>query len=333
MIYRNTQSTLRKTFMITFTFMFRGSQVTWFISANLVMLFNFLFSYSVFSVVKRVRKSRQIKDFNKKLRLSNPTGGDFIDRCIDGDGVYELVDPYLEVAIRKILDLGPKAGTIILSLRVFILTYIISQRPLHQITLFGVQVVFDKITKLTIRSVIGVLCGSLLAYNPAGLLGVGGALFSTLMLINLAQGIDHAECSQYVSKVPLERVASGKTVGYLDRPIETRSRIFISDNTDVVLYSPRVNNYKESCNSEYKEVKMTGLNFKKVKSETPVQIKRTCKTESTYTPLSELPLHRRTKKFTEFSDINNHDSSSNIEKAESYLKNHERKRVKNQRSK
>ena len=214
-----------------------------------------------------------------------------------------------------------------------ILTCIISQRPLHQITLFGVQVVFDKITKLTIRSVIGVLCGSLLAYNPAGLLGVGGALFSTLMLINLAQGIDHAECSQYVSKVPLERVASGKTVGYLDRPIETRSRIFISDNTDVVLYSPRVNNYKESCNSEYKEVKMTGLNFKKVKSETPVQIKRTCKTESTYTPLSELPLHRRTKKFTEFSDINNHDSSSNIEKAESYLKNHERKRVKNQRSK
>jgi hypothetical protein len=159
-------------------------------------------------------------------------------------------------------------------------------------------------------------------FTPVGIVSLTGALLGGAIFLNIAQGINHIKCNDFVSKVPTEQVSERKTVSFLERPPEKNSKVFIKDNENIELYFPRTNDNK-SWSSEYKHVKMTGLNFREVEPETQTQINRKCEKEY-------VPLKKRTKTLA---DLKKQDSTANREKAAPYIKRYEdrRKRIRNQR--
>lgn len=108
----------------------------------------------------------------------------------------------------------------------------------------------------------------------------------------------------------------------MERPIENNFKVLIKDNEDIELYHPRTNDNK-SCYSEYKQVKVTGSNFRGVEPEPQIQINRKCEKEY-------VSLQSRTKTLA---DLKKEDSTTNREKATPYIKRYQnrRKRIKNQR--
>jgi hypothetical protein len=264
---------------------------------------------------------RRIKNFKKKNKLSNPTGGD-IERCIEPDSVYEVVHPVLELVIKQMLGLPPQAGPIIISVPVLILAYLVSQHPIKQLTILGVSVFADQIKDLFLKTVIGIGCGSIFFFTPVGIVSLTGALLGGAIFFNIAQGVNHIECNDFVLKLPSEKVSEGKTVSFLQQPPEKNSKVFIRDNEKIDLYYPRTNDNK-SCSSEYKQFKIRDLNLRGTKSEPKTQITRKCKKEFVLLP-------ERTKTF---SDLREHDSTANLEKVEPFVKRYEdrRKRIRNQR--
>ena len=81
-------------FIFIVKFVIRRTKVTWFIDNNWIMLFSFLLTTTVGIIF------RKIKNSNKKIKLSNSAGGDFVDKCIEPDSVYEIVDPVLEIIVK-----------------------------------------------------------------------------------------------------------------------------------------------------------------------------------------------------------------------------------------
>lgn len=256
------------------------------------------------------------------LWFSSHRGGDFIDNCIEPDSVYEVVSPALEIVIKQMLNLHPAAVPVIISVPVLILSYIVSQQRIKQITVLGVSGFADQIKDLGVKTVIGIASGSIFFFTPVGVVSLTGALLGGAIFFNIALGINHIECSNFVSKVPTEQVSEGKTVSFLERPPEKNSKVFIKDNENIELYSPRTND-KNSCSSEYKQVKVTNLNLRGVEPEPQTQIKRKCEKEY-------VPLKKRTKTLA---DLKKQDSTANREKAEPYIKCYEdrRKRIRNER--
>lgn len=70
---------------------------------------------------------RTIIKRSKKMKMSNPKGGAFIDNGIKPDSIYELVDPSLQVVVKQMLYLPPEAGPIVISAPVLVLSYISSR--------------------------------------------------------------------------------------------------------------------------------------------------------------------------------------------------------------
>lgn len=302
--------------MLVIKFAVRGTRITWFINNNWIMLLCFLLTMTMGIVFRRIKNS------TKKVKMLNPTGGDFIDECIEPDSVYEVVHPALEIVIKQMLNLPPEAGPVIISVPVLILSYIVSQQPIKQITILGVSVLADQIKDLGVKTVIGIGCGSIFFFTPVGVVSLTGALLGGAMFFNIAQGINHIECNNFVSKLPTEQVSEGKTVSFLERPPEKNSKVFIKENENTELYSLRTNDNK-SCSSEYKQVKVTGSNLRGVDPEPQTQIKRKCEKEY-------VPLKKRTKRLE---DLKKQDSTANREKAAPYIKRYEdrRKDIKTQR--
>jgi len=299
--------------MLVIKFVIRGTKITWFVNDNWVMLLSFLLTMTVGIAFRRIKNS------NKKIKMSNPTGGDFIDNCIEPDSVYEVVDPALEIVIKQMLKLRPEAGPVIISVPVLILSYIVSRQPIKQITILGVSVFVDQMKDLSIKTAIGIVSGSIFFIIPVGVVSLTSAVLAGAIALNVAQGITNIECNNLVSKVPMEQVSEGKTVGFLERPPEKNSRVFIKENENTELYYPRI----DESSSEYKQVKVKNSNLRGVEPELQTQINRNYEKE--YVPLKE-----RTKRLA---DLKNHDSTANREEAGPYIKRYEdrRKRIMNQR--
>lgn len=265
---------------------------------------------------------RRIKDSNKKIKMSNPKGGAFIDDCIDLDSIYELVDPVLEIVVKQMLNLPPSAGLVVISTPVLIIASIVSQQTLKQITILGVSVFADKFKDLAIKAGIGIFSGSIFFFVPLQLVSLTSALVATAIAVNLSQGIGHFECENFVSKVPMERVSEEKTIGFLETLPEKSPKVFIqgSEDTELYILSPDDNG---SCFSVYNEMEKS--NLKPFKTEPQTRIRRQCERE--YVPLKE-----RTKTLA---DLKRHDSTENREEAAPYIKRYEnrRKRIMNERIK
>ena len=102
----------------------------WFVHENLVMWISF-----VLTMILAIRLRRII---NKKIEIPNPTGGVFIDQCIDPDSAYEVIDAGLKIVIRRMLD-SPSDVRQIISGPVLILTYFVSQKFLKQVTILDIN--------------------------------------------------------------------------------------------------------------------------------------------------------------------------------------------------
>ena len=302
--------------MLTVNFSIRESKITWFIDNNWIILLSFLLTTTIGIAF------RMIKNSNKKIKISSPTGGGFIDECIEPDSVYEIVHPALEIVVKQMLGLRPEAGPVIISVPVLILSYIVSQQPIKQITILGVSVFADQIKDLGIKTLLGIACGSIFFFTPVGVVSLSSVLLGGAVVFNIAQGINNIECNDFVSKLPMEQVSKGKTVSFLERPTENNSKVFIKDNENTELYSPRTDDNK-SCYSEYKQVKVTDLSLRVVEPESQTQINRKCEKEY-------VPLKKRTKTLD---DLKKQDSTANREEAAPYIKRYEdrRKRIINRR--
>ena len=249
-------------------------------------------------------------------------GGNFIDGCIEPDSVYEVLDPSLEIVIKQMLNLPPEADPIIVSVPVLILSYIVSRQPVKQITIWGVSLFFDQFKAVGVKAAIGVVIASPFFIFPVGLVSLTSAVLAGAIAVNVVQEITDFECDKLLSKVPVERVSEGKTVGFLERPPENNPKVFIKNNENIELYFPSLND-NGFCSSEYNQVEGKKSNLMGVKTEPQTQMNRICEKE--YIPLKE-----RTKTL---SDLKKHDSTANREKAGAYIKRYEerRKRIMNKR--
>jgi len=181
----------------------------------------------------------------------------------------------------------------------------------------GVNVFAEKFKNLAVKIGIGIFSELIFFFVPVQLVSLTGAL-----AVNVARGIGHLECENFVSKVPMERVFQEKTIGFLEAPPEKRPKVFVqgSKNTELYIPNPYANG---SCSSVYDEVEKS--NLKSFKTEPQTLIYRQCERE--YVPLKE-----RTKTLA---DLKKDDSTENREKAAPYIKRYEnrRKRIMNERIK
>jgi hypothetical protein len=302
--------------MLVIKFPIRGGKITWFIDDNWVMVISFLLTMLTGIAYRRIKNS------NKKIKMPNPKGGAFIDHCIEPDSVYELVDRPLEIVLKQMLNLPPDAGPVIISVPLLILSYIVSRQPINQVTILGVSFFADKFKSVAVKLGIGVVSGAIFFYTPLGLVSLTSSVVTGAIIFNVVQGINSFECSNLVSKVPMERVSQEKTIGFLEPLPKKTPKVFIKGSEDTEIYIPSHND-NGSCSSEYKQVEVKKSNIKQVKPETRTPINRKCERE--YVPLKE-----RTKTLA---DLKKEDSTTNREKAAPYIKRYEdrRRRIINKR--
>lgn len=299
--------------MIFIKFARKGVHYTWLINENWVMFISFLLTMGIGVVFRRIKNS------NKEIKMPNLRGGNFIDECIEPDSVYEVLDPTLEIVIKQMLNLPPAFGPVVISVPVLILSYVVSQQPIKQITILGVSLFVDRVTSLSVKVAIGVGSGAVFFILPVGVVSLTGALLAGAIAFNAAQGITNFECDNLVSKVIMERSSEGKAIRFLERPPEKNPRVFIKDNEDIEVYFPSPNK-NEDCVSEYKQ-KVEKSNL--ITEQPQTQIYRKC--DKKFVPLKE-----RTKTL---SDLKKEDSTENRETAAPYIKRYEdrRKRIMNKR--
>jgi len=109
--------------MLVIKFAIRKAKITWVVNDNWVMFISFLLTMITGVVF------RKIKNSNKKIKMFNPKGGASIDDCIDPNSIYEIVDPALEIVVKKMLNLPPSARPVVISTPVLILAYMVSRQP------------------------------------------------------------------------------------------------------------------------------------------------------------------------------------------------------------
>ena len=118
------------------------------------------------------------------------------------------------------LNVPPAFSPVVILVPGLILGYIISRQPIRQITILGVNVFFDRVKSLAVKTAIGVGSGSVFFIIPVGVVSLTGALLAGAIAYNVAQNITNFECNNLVSKVIMERSSEGKAIGYLERPPE-----------------------------------------------------------------------------------------------------------------
>ena len=304
--------------MLVIRFAIRGAKITWFVNDNWIMILSFLVT-TVTGIAYR-----RIKNSNKKIKMPNPTGGGFIDECIEPDSIYELVDPSIQIILKQMLNLPSGSGPIVISVPLLILSYLVSRQPAYQISILGVSFFAGQFQSLAIKTGVGIASGLVFFFIPVGVVSLTGALLTGAIIFNVAQGISEFECKNFVSKLPMERVSQEKTIGFFETLPDKSPKVFINGSEDTELYIPSHNDNR-SCSSEYKEVEVGKSTISLAKTESQTGIRRKC--ESEYVPLKE-----RTKTLA---DLKKNDSTENREKAAPYIKRYEdrRKRIMNERVK
>jgi hypothetical protein len=291
-------------------FSIRETKIIWIINENWIMFISFLLTMGAGIAYRRMKNS------NKRIKIPNPKGGEFIDDCIEPDSIYELVDRPLEIVLKQMLNLPPEAGPVLISVPLLILAYIVSSPPIKQLTILGVSLFADKFKSLAVKTGIVIVSGSVFFFIPIGIVSLTSTLLTGAIIFNVAQGISDFECNNFVSKVTMERVYQEKNIGFLETLPEKTPKVFIKGSEDTELYIPSHND-NDVCSSEYKQYEVKKSNIVGlVKTESQTQVHRKC--ERTYVPLKE-----RTKTLA---DLKKEDSTDNREKAVPYTKRYEDRR-------
>jgi hypothetical protein len=305
--------------MLIVKFAIRESNVVWIVNDNWVILISFLLTVITGLIYKRLKKSTKI------IKVPNQKGGaSFIDDCIELDSVYELVDRPLEIVLKRMLNLPPEAGPLIVSAPLFIFAYFVSRQPMAQITILGINFMFDKYKSLALKTAIGILSGSIFLMVPIGIVSIGlisltTTLLTGVMIFNIFQGLGHFECNNLVSKVPMERISQERTAAFLDIPPEKTPKVFIKGKEDIDIYIP-IYNKDDSCSSKFTEnVKKSNVERAQTKTTTQIQGQILRKCRKSYTPLKH-----RTKTLA---DLKKEDSTENREKASISIDRYEKRRI------
>jgi hypothetical protein len=260
--------------MLIIKFTIGGSKITWFVNDNWVMVISFLVTLVTSIVAKRIYK--RITNSKKKIKMTNPKGGAFLDDCIEPDSIYKLVDRPLEISLKQMLNLPPEAGPIVVSVPVLILAYIVSTQPIKQITISGIQIFFEKYQTVAMKAGSGALGALILAFTPFGVIKLTAGLLTCALIINISQrGLNDLDCTNFVSKVPMERVSQGKSIGFLETIPEKTPKVFIKGSEDTELYIPNPNG-NDFCSSEYQQVELKTSTMMPGKTKTQTKIHRKC---------------------------------------------------------
>lgn len=292
--------------MILIQFTKKDAQYTWFINDNWILIISFLSTVLLGLIYKKIKNSR------KKIQEKNLRGGDFIDTCIDPNGAYEILDPNLEITVKQMLKLQPTAEAVIISVPVAILAYIVSQKPLRQISVLGINVVVSKAANLGLKTAIGFAGGLSLFVFPPGVITLTTGLLAGAMMYNVIQDISKFECDNIMSKLSVERNTENKLIGFIEKPKHKNPRVYIKGNKDIELYSITFNE-DEYCVSESKQ-EVKKLDFKNKQAQ--IQIHRKCKRKY-------VPLKHRTKTL---SDLRREDSTENRQQALPFINRYEERK-------
>jgi hypothetical protein len=267
-----------------------------------------------------------MKHFKKRIEIANPRGVALVD-CFNSRSVYELVDRSLEIILKRMLNLPPESGPLIVSVPLLLLAYVVSRQTINQVTILGISVFTDKLSILMVKGTLGAIGGSILLFYAPGLVTLTTAIMTLGLVINIARGINSFECDNFIQKVSMERISNGPDRAFLEGLPEKTPKIFIKGNENIEIFVPSYDS-KDSCYSEYRRFqvkKKSNLLLLKPETgtETETHIHRKC--EKKY-----IPLKVRTKTL---SDLKIEDSTENREKAAPYIEKYEerRRRIMNKR--
>jgi hypothetical protein len=289
--------------MLIVKFAIRETKIIWWINDNYIMLLVFLVTM-ISGVFYRRRKNA-----NKLRKMPNITGGN-IDKCIDPNAAYELLDRPTEIVLKQMLIILPEAGPIIISVPLLIVAYVVSRQPLKQLTILGVDLVVDKFITLAFKIGLALGSGSIFFLIPIGVVSLTTTLLAGAILFNVVEGLNSFECDDFVSKISMEKVSDDKYIGYLEKLPQKTPKVFIQGSEKTEFFIPKK---QDVCSSEYKQVTVKKSN---IKTEPQTEIERKCVAEY-------IPLKQRTKTL---SDLKKEDSTAVREEAAPYIKRYEEKR-------
>jgi hypothetical protein len=187
--------------------------------------------------------------------VPSPKGGAlFIDDSIAPGAIYELVDPYLTIIIKRMLDTPLVVGPIVISVPVLIASYIVSRQRLKQLTILGLSLATDHIKSLAIKTAIRIVAGSAFFCVEIEFLSVISTAFGFILLSTVAYKIFTVDCDTLLLKVPMEHVSQGKSIGYIETPTEKSPKVFIKGSEETEIYIPD-KNANAVCESRVDESK------------------------------------------------------------------------------
>ena len=311
--------------MIIIRFGFRGCQYTWYVHENWAMFISFLLSTILGLTVKKFINSYSEK---KKIKMANPKGG--IDQCMDPDSVYEVLDPVLEVVIRRMLKVPMVGVTEIISPEVLIMSYAVATQAIKSLTILGFAVTVDRCKELGVKIILGVICSLAVVFNPIGfgLVSLTGGIVTLALVANLTMG--DLNCQNLLAKLPSEEIIRTlpggeqelRHISYLQAPPQRASKLLVKGSEELELYTP----ISSKCDSEVKTdfllvpgvegPTLFGVSNAKTSVEKTEVIERKC--NQRYGPLKS-----RTKTLA---DLKREDTTENKEKAEPGIRRYQKRR-------
>jgi hypothetical protein len=304
--------------MFIVQFILKKKQYTWFLDDGYAVLAGFFITSLILVII--VPLIKKILSLNsKKKKIINPSGGDYIDICVDPDSIYEIIDSSLEIVVKRMLNLPISGGPVIISVNVLIIAYVVLNKPLSQLSILGTKIIAENISKFMVSFMMGVgisisaMC--LMCVANVGILpNLIITILSLIVSINLSHG--RINCDNLLLELPLEIISPKKTIAYLDTPLAQNFKVIVKANEKVELFAKNSLN-GQSCESKFLAIKgVKKHQFGPIESKVP-QIERSCRGDF-------VPLNERTKTL---SDLLIDDSSMNRNEAAPYIKRYEKKRL------
>lgn len=316
--------------MLIIKFVFRGCQYTWFVHPNYALYLSFLLTVIAgvtFRTFKSKKKNTPLFSEGEKKTFRSPLGGalSIID-CIDPDDVYEVVDPSVELIVRRMIKALSKPKTEIVTPPVFIMAYSISRTLLNTYKLLGFTFCTDVALDVGLKIALGITTGSVFFMLPFGLMSLTSAIIGLAVATNLSFETLTLRCEDIIRKLPVERYQQDqreRPVVFLDSPADKAPKILMKDRDEIEIYSP-VFDKDAPCVTEAPidllealEEEENASKASKPKKQKPTVLKRTCRRK--YVPLSQ-----RTKTLA---DLKSENTYQNKELADASIEKYEDKRI------
>ncbi|QXE46150.1 hypothetical protein IV203_000072 (plastid) [Nitzschia inconspicua] len=299
--------------------------ITWFVDEKWISIICFLIGYiSSILFVAYLSKRKQRQNV-----LDIKSGGVDLDYCIQPDKVYEIVDSKLANAVRVML--GKTKGLLVVEPAVAIIASFLANKFKFQIANLGFNIIINNAQSVTINGsshwLAGALSGTTMYWILQMLLKTSIAMTSVLSIgvglsaffgVNLL--VKSNECKQLVEEVPqaLIYLRDNKPVSIPTLDFGTNldpTRTFINGQlpSQKAIYKKEQQLF--NCESPQKVNSLLHRSSPEMRLDP--MIKRRCRTELNYVPLSQ-----RTRTIA---DLKNYDDTSLRNEAKPSIDRYDRK--------